>query len=637
MVLITLRLFDLNDALGRRLAKTASGLVTTFVHDGAQVIDEYESPALASSTINAPTVPGYFSDNAAGTITLASGGTNISNTGDQFRYAYTMLTGDGSITTRITSQTNTNVAAKAGVMIRESLTWNSKHAALLMTPTNGVEFQQRSTTSAVATSTTAAASGPLWLKLTRSGTTITAAWSVNGTTWTTANATMMFPATPIYLGLAVVSANAGTASTATFTNLATSGNTRTDATPALARTYVYGSYVDELLATQTSASNNDISGYTLCANEWDSFALPSTCDVAYGANGAFAFRAAQSGTITINNATFGDPAPGTPKKGYYRLSGGQRFYAHANHLYSVAALTNQSGVVVERYRYDTYGQRTVLAADGVTVRSGSLYGNQRGFTGYYEDKETGMYYARTRMYSAGLGRFINRSPWRNLSGTVYSNYDHIVIPDEWKKFINNALRGIGAKYLGGRFNSYDRAMGSPANFLEPFSDAKALENLKEEEGLRLDVYTDTTGNQTIGYGHNLSSSSGDGALRDLGYNPDSLRNGTQSLTQEDAEKLLKKDAETARDEARNVIPNYNYLCPSAQRVLKEMAFQLGGPSLSKFRKMIAALGKEPPDYCEAADEMLDSRWAREQSPARAERKAAEMKMCCYRCYYDEEK
>ena len=136
------------DALGRRLAKTASGLVTTFVHDGAQVVDEYEAPALASSTINAPTVPGYFSDNAAGTVTLASGGTNIAGTGDQFRYAYTMLTGDGSITTRITSQTNTNVAAKAGVMIRESLTWNCKHAALLMTPTNGVEFQQRSATSA---------------------------------------------------------------------------------------------------------------------------------------------------------------------------------------------------------------------------------------------------------------------------------------------------------------------------------------------------------------------------------------------------------------------------------------------------------------------------------------------------------
>ena len=114
---------------------------------------------------------------------------------------------------------------------------------------------------------------------------------------------------------------------------------------------IYGSYVDELLATQTSAGTSDISGYTLCANEWASFVLPSTCDVAYGANGSFAFRSAQSGTITFNNATFGDPAPGTPKKGYYRLSGGQRFYAHANHLFSIAALTNGAGAVVERYRY----------------------------------------------------------------------------------------------------------------------------------------------------------------------------------------------------------------------------------------------------------------------------------------------
>ena len=32
------------DALGRRLAKTANGVTTTFVHDGAQVIAEYEAP-----------------------------------------------------------------------------------------------------------------------------------------------------------------------------------------------------------------------------------------------------------------------------------------------------------------------------------------------------------------------------------------------------------------------------------------------------------------------------------------------------------------------------------------------------------------------------------------------------------------
>jgi hypothetical protein len=40
-------------------------------------------------------------------------------------------------------------------------------------------------------------------------------------------------------------------------------------------------------------------------------------------------------------------------------------YYHDNRVYSVAALTNSSGTVIERYRYDAYGQQVVLAADTV--------------------------------------------------------------------------------------------------------------------------------------------------------------------------------------------------------------------------------------------------------------------------------
>jgi len=79
-------------------------------------------------------------------------------------------------------------------------------------------------------------------------------------------------------------------------------------------------------------------------------------------------------------------------------------------LYSVAALTNNVGVVVERYRYDAYGQRTVLAADGTTVRAQSNYGQQIGFTGRYLDKETGLWYFRARYFDPALGRFIGRDP-----------------------------------------------------------------------------------------------------------------------------------------------------------------------------------------------------------------------------------
>jgi len=73
--------------------------------------------------------------------------------------------------------------------------------------------------------------------------------------------------------------------------------------------------------------------------------------------------------------------------------------------------------VVERYRYDVYGQRTVLAADGVTVRAQSNYGQQIGFTGRYLDNETGLWYFRARYYSGTLGRFASRDPLQYIDGT----------------------------------------------------------------------------------------------------------------------------------------------------------------------------------------------------------------------------
>jgi len=90
---------------------------------------------------------------------------------------------------------------------------------------------------------------------------------------------------------------------------------------------------------------------------------------------------------------------------------GTKHYFHQNHLYSVAAMTSSTGAVVERYRYDAYGKRTVTNAAGTPIAASTI-GQQRGFTGYYLDAETGLYYARARMYSVGIGRFIGRDPWR---------------------------------------------------------------------------------------------------------------------------------------------------------------------------------------------------------------------------------
>ena len=59
-----------------------------------------------------------------------------------------------------------------------------------------------------------------------------------------------------------------------------------------------------------------------------------------------------------------------------------------------------------------------------------------------------------------------------------------------------------------------------------------------------------------------------------------------------------------------------------QRVIVDMVFNLGLGGFLRFQKTIAALEKH--DYCEAAKEMLDSRWA-SQVGQRAERLAQMMR------------
>jgi RHS repeat-associated protein len=101
-----------------------------------------------------------------------------------------------------------------------------------------------------------------------------------------------------------------------------------------------------------------------------------------------------------------------------------KYYYHANDLYSVAALTDSAGNVVERYKYNPYGGVTVLAADGVTVRAASLYGNPWTFTGRRLDGETGLMYYRFRYYSPDLGRFISRDPI-DYEGSRWNLYSYV--------------------------------------------------------------------------------------------------------------------------------------------------------------------------------------------------------------------
>ena len=97
---------------------------------------------------------------------------------------------------------------------------------------------------------------------------------------------------------------------------------------------------------------------------------------------------------------------------------GSAFWYAANRLGTIAAITSEAGAVVERYRYDAHGTRTVLSPDG-TVRPGTAVQNQIGFTGRYHDPLTGLVDFRFRQYSPTLGRFISRDDEYRSSMSLY--------------------------------------------------------------------------------------------------------------------------------------------------------------------------------------------------------------------------
>jgi len=120
-----------------------------------------------------------------------------------------------------------------------------------------------------------------------------------------------------------------------------------------------------------------------------------------------------------------------------------------------------------------------------------------------------------------------------------------------------------------------------------------LEDIKKHEGFVEHVYDDSLGIPTIGYGF---------AIKDL------------TLDEDIAEEILIRKLEKLK---RNAIARFKWLedMPvEVQEVILNMCYQLGVTGTSKFRKAISAL--QEGDWEEAANEMLDSLWAR-QTPNRA--------------------
>lgn len=111
--------------------------------------------------------------------------------------------------------------------------------------------------------------------------------------------------------------------------------------------------------------------------------------------------------------------------------------------------------------------------------------------------------------------------------------------------------------------------------------------IMRHEGVRLKIYRDSLGIETIGVGRNV---------RDKG------------ITHDEAMFLLENDLdECIRDCAS--FPWFADLDPVRQRVVVDLRFNLGPSRLRKFTQTLAAIGRG--DYEAAASGMLKSLWAKQ--------------------------
>lgn len=113
-----------------------------------------------------------------------------------------------------------------------------------------------------------------------------------------------------------------------------------------------------------------------------------------------------------------------------------------------------------------------------------------------------------------------------------------------------------------------------------------VDELKRDEGVRLKPYTDTVGKLSIGVGRNLT----DVGISDL-----------------ECTTLLEGDIARTTAALDKNLTWWRNLDPIRQRVIVNMAFNMGVAGLMTFKNTLAAV--QNGDYAAAATGMLQSKWA----------------------------
>ena len=172
---------------------------------------------------------------------VEAAGTDLIGNADRYRYLFTQLNGNGSVTVRFVPQVASQFV-KMGVMLRETTTDNAKYASLMIMSSKGVDIEmpewhsnlvvRRSTgdSSIVAVESKPMTESfvswgrlvnPCWLRLVRNNNIVTAFISPDGKNWTETGKAEVLLKKKVLAGIAVCAGLTGVTTVACFDSVVT--------------------------------------------------------------------------------------------------------------------------------------------------------------------------------------------------------------------------------------------------------------------------------------------------------------------------------------------------------------------------------------------------------------------------------
>ena len=178
---------------------------------------------MTSGDIGSPATSGRGGYQGDGeTWTVAGAGTGVDGTADQFQFLRYNTAGDGDIIAQLVRRQGAGNSSKAGVMARSGSDAGAVNAAVFHSADNTITFQYRdSANGAIGRSSVPNIAGPVYLKLSRAGTSWSGAYSTDGTRYTPVGSAVSIPGlgAGVYdAGLAVTSGKADSKAEAAFRN-----------------------------------------------------------------------------------------------------------------------------------------------------------------------------------------------------------------------------------------------------------------------------------------------------------------------------------------------------------------------------------------------------------------------------------